>query len=93
MVDNAVSEEKALETGLEIEPYTGPDIIVGSGDIFGPVGYIELHFRFQRIQGDKSWRVRFLVVPGDPPFDVAFGRSFIFGAGLFVRPARDSNRI
>jgi hypothetical protein len=86
MEDNAISEEKALETGFEIEPYTGPDIIVGNGDTFRPVGYIELQFHFQKVQAAKSWKLRFLVIPHDPPFDVAFGRNFIFKAKLFVRP-------
>jgi hypothetical protein len=87
MEDNAISEEKALETGFEIEPYTGPDIIVGNGDTFRPVGYIELQFHFQKVQAAKSWKLRFLVIPHDPPFDVAFGRNFIFKAKLFVRPS------
>jgi hypothetical protein len=87
MEDNAISEEKALETGFEIEPYTGPDIIVGNGDTFRPVGYIELQFHFQKVQAAKSWKLRFLVIPNDPPFDVAFGRNFIFKAKLFVRPS------
>ena len=86
MEDNAISEEKALETGFEIEPYTGRDIIVGNGDTFRPVGYIELQFHFQKVQAAKTWKLRFLVIPGDPPFDVAFGRNFIFKAKLFVRP-------
>ena len=86
MEDNAISEEKALETGFEIEPYTGRDIIVGNGDTFRPVGYIDLQFHFQKVQAAKSWKLRFLVIPNDPPFDVAFGRNFIFKAKLFVRP-------
>jgi len=87
MEDNAISEEKAHETGFEIEPYTGRDIIVGNGDTFRPVGYIELQFHFQKVQAAKTWKLRFLVIPGDPPFDVAFGRNFIFKAKLFVRPS------
>jgi hypothetical protein len=83
----AISEEKALETGLEIEQYTGSDIIVVNGDTFRPLGYIELQFRFQRIQGGKSWRVQFMVVPSVQPFGVALGRNLIFKAELLVRPS------
>lgn len=85
MEDNAIREELALETGFEIEQYTGPDIIVGDGNTFRPTGYIELQFNFQRVQAARSWKVRFLIFP-DPPFDVAFGRNFIYKAKLFQRP-------
>lgn len=86
MEDNAISEEKALETGFAFEPYTGRDIIVGDGKTFRPIGFIELQFHFQRVQSAKTWKVRFLIFP-DPPFDVAFGRNFIFKAKLFMRPS------
>ena len=75
MEDNAISEEKALETGFELEPYTGPDIIVGNGDTFRPVGYIELQFHFQKVQAAKSWKLKFLVIPHDPPCTLRNPRS------------------
>ena len=86
MDDNFISEGKALETRFEIEPYTGPDVIVGNGAMLRPVGYIELQFHFQKVQAAKSWRLRFLVVSNDPPFDVVLGHNFIFKAKLLVRP-------
>ena len=85
MEDNAISAEKAEESGFEIEPYTGHDLIVGDGKVFRPLGYIELQFHFQRVQAAKTWKVRFLIFP-DPPFDVAFGRRFITKAKLIQRP-------
>jgi len=84
--DNFISEGKALETGFEIEPYTGPDIIGGNGATLRPVGCIDLQFHFQKVQAAKSWRLRFLVVSNDPPFNVVLGRNFIFKAKLLVRP-------
>lgn len=86
MENNVISEGKALETGFDIEPYTGPDMIVGNGDMLRPVGYIELQFHFQRVQTAKSWKLRLLVIPNDPPFDVALGRDFISKAKWRVRP-------
>ncbi len=82
MEDNAISEEKADETGFEWEKYTGRDILTGNGQVFTPLGYVELPFHFKRIQSAKTWTVRFLIFPS-PPFDVAFGRNFIYKAGLF----------
>ena len=85
MEDNAISEEKAKETGFEIQPYSGRELIVGNGLTFLPVGYLDLQFHFQRLQSARTWKLRFLIFP-DPPFDVALGRVFIYRAKLLVRP-------
>ena len=96
MEDNAISEEKAVETGFEIEPYTGPDIIVGNGDTFRPVGYIELQFHFQKVQAAKSWKLRFLIIT-NPPFDVACKLLCSFkrctGLSHEVLPVRDDKTV
>jgi len=82
---NAISDEKAQELGFEIQPYSGPQIIEADGQTFKPIGMVEFLFHFQRILSAKTWKVPFLIFPS-PPFDVAFGRTFIFKAKLLVRP-------
>jgi len=75
--DNSISEGKALETGFEIEPYTGPDLIALNGDTIRPVGYINLRFYFQTLP--KTWKLRFLIIPSDYSFsfDIILGHKFI----------------
>ncbi len=82
MKDNAISEEKAQETGISFEPYTGREIIEGSGGVFRPLGNIELSFHVEGSQAAKTWKARFLIFP-NPPFDLAFGRDFIYKNKFF----------
>lgn len=77
MVVNMISAEKAAETGLNIIPYTGDELHDVDGPSLTPIGQIEAQFHFRRQwQTAKTWRVPFVIIE-DPPFDVAFGRTFL----------------
>lgn len=82
MRPNVINIEKALRTGLRIEEYSGRCLITANGSKFKPVGCIKTDFYFKRRQTAKSYTVKFLVVPREAPYDVAFGWPFISKAGL-----------
>ena len=83
MEDNAMSKECADQTGIEIMPYTGSDLLAAEGTAH-PLGQLEVPLYFENFRAAKTWKVRFIILP-DPPFDVAFGRVFISKADLLKR--------
>ncbi|MCJ1303346.1 hypothetical protein MMC08_006155 [Hypocenomyce scalaris] len=82
MRPNVINVEKAERTGLKIERYSGRRLITANGASFKPVGWIKTEFYFERRQTAKTYPVKFLVVPAEAPYDVAFGWPFISKAGL-----------
>ena len=82
MRPNVINVEKAERTGLHIRKYSGRRLIAANGAKFEPVGWIKTDFYFLRRQTAKTYPVKFLVVPKEAPFDVAFGWPFISKAGL-----------
>lgn len=84
MRPNVINVEKAERTGLRITRYTGRRLITANGLKFEPVGWIKTEFYFQRRQTAKTYPVKFLVVPREAPYDVAFGWPFIHKAGLLI---------
>lgn len=87
MDPNVIREEKAIETGYEMERHDGRSFVTAAGTTFTPTRCVKLQWRFHKsnnLRHEKTYTIKFLVVPDDVPFDVVIGRIFIQKAKLFV---------
>lgn len=85
MNGNFVKRSQAMLLGYPIEEYTGIPCIGINGSDYYPEGQVTLPFHFKSFHSARTWRVEFLVVTDDAPFDMALGIEFISHADLLRR--------
>ena len=77
---NTISEEAALQTGFNIDPDTGNDMVVSSDLATHSPMRIDLQVSLSNVSAALSWNVHFRV-ESKAKYQIVLGRDFIMGNG------------